>query len=159
MASESRFGIYAAALLVIAGLALAPLLFFPGERARIDVPAPIDETPVPQDTEPPIAEDAPVPARPEDPAPPEVLAAKDELRAEYAKQKGKMPEDVAKPIEDDIGVIEGAAADLLAAIANEPDNENLKMMLIETYRNEMKLLKKALHLSSADDDEVEKSDQ
>lgn len=144
MTNKLRFLTVAAALLLIAGLALASRLFLRAQPARVE--------PQPAGVGMPISSTPPAVAA-EDPAPPEVLAQKNELRAEYAKQKEKMPEDVAKPIEEDIGVIEGAAADLLAAIADEPDNQNLKRMLIETYRNEMKLLKKALHLSSADDDE------
>ena len=55
--------------------------------------------------------------------------------------------------DDGIGVSEGAAAGLLGAIASEPNNESLKKMLIATYRNEVKLLKKALRLSSGSEDE------
>jgi hypothetical protein len=88
-------------------------------------------------------------------APPELLATADELQAQYESRKEDIPDDVSEPIDQDIGVIEGAAADLLAAIASEPNNESLKRMLVATYRNEVKLLKKALHLSSeAEDDEA-----
>ena len=152
MASNFKYVLYAAALLLITGLTLVLLLLLVKKPARVESRPPtvesrpaMAETPIPP--APPAAEE---PA--EAPAPPDVVAAKDELRAEYSKQKGKISDDVAKPIDEDIGVIERGAADLLAAIAHEPDNENLKLMLIETYRNEMKLLKKALHLSSEDDD-------
>jgi len=145
MASKSKFAVYATALLLIVGLALVPLFFAGARLWRIE-----SEPAAAKPSAPATPDTVEAPA--ENPAaPPDVVAQKDELRAEYAKQKANMPAEVAKPIEDDIGVIEGGAADLLAAIAHEPDNENLKMMLIETYRNEMKLLKKALHLSSGDD--------
>lgn len=149
MPNKSSYVAIAAALLLAAGLTLLSLFVVGAKPTRVEPRPAADKVPI--QAAPDAAE-----ASTEDPAPPEVLAAKKELRAEYAKQKQNMPEDVAKPIEDDIGVIEGVAADLLAAIANEPDNEDLKMMLIETYRNEMKLLKKALHLSSPDDENEDK---
>lgn len=90
-----------------------------------------------------------------DVAPPEMMEAKTALEAEYAERRKDLPEDIAKPIEEDMGVIEGVAADLLAALASEPENDDLKRMLVQTYRNEMKLLKKALHLSSEDEEMIE----
>lgn len=149
MTSQSRFVAYAAALLVLAALVLAPIVML--ERK----PAP--EAAAPRPAGAPAAAEAPAEAVEAEPAAdPEsaaVAAQRDELRAQYDQQKEKLPDEVAQPIDNDVGVIEGAAADLLAAIAHEPDNQNLKMMLIETYRNEMKLLKKALHLSSSEDAE------
>jgi len=145
MTGTSKLTGYVGVLAVLAAVAFAGLVYLRTRPAR-EVPPPVAPVAVP--TSKPEE-----PARAEDPAPAEVLAAKAELHAEYSKQKGKIPEEVAKPIEDDIGVIEGVAADLLAAIASEPDNEGLKKMLIETYRNEMKLLKKALHLSGTEDEE------
>jgi hypothetical protein len=149
MTSQSRFLAYAVALLVLAALVLTPIALVRGK------PAP--EAAAPRPASAPVAADAPGEGAESEPAADSesaaVAAQKDELRAEYDKQKEKLPDEVAQPIEQDVGVIEGAAADLLAAIAHEPDNQNLKMMLIETYRNEMKLLKKALHLSSSEDAE------
>lgn len=125
-------------------------------------PRPADEAPRPT-VEAPIAAAAAAPAEaeavqadaaaaPVDVAPPEMMETMTALEAQYAERRDEIPEELAKPIEDDIGLIEGLAADLLAALANEPDNEDLKRMLVQTYRNEMKLLKKALHLSSVEDD-------
>lgn len=149
MTSQSRFLAYGAALLVLAALVLTPLaLLRRGPAPAADALRPVD---APAQAASPVVAETPEPSA--DPASEAIAAQKDELRAEYNRQKENLPEEIAQPIEQDVGVIEGAAADLLAAIANEPDNQNLKMMLIETYRNEMKLLKKALHLSSSEDEE------
>ncbi len=74
------------------------------------------------------------------------------FEAAYAEQRDKLPSEVAEPVDENLGVIESAIADILAALANDPDNESLKQMLIATYRNELKLLRKALNLSENDAD-------
>lgn len=79
--------------------------------------------------------------------------AKQELRTAYDEKKETLPQDVVDPLDKDLGIIEGAVADLLAALASDPDNDSLKRMLVMTYRNEMSLLKKALHLSGDDEEE------
>ncbi len=115
--------------------------------AKADLPVPVSAPAPAPEAEPVLATTAAL----SDVAPPEMMEAKSALEAQYAERRKDLPEDVAKPIEDDMGVIEGVAADLLAALASEPDNDDLKRMLVQTYRNEMKLLKKALHLSSEED--------
>jgi hypothetical protein len=93
-------------------------------------------------------------------APPELIAAADELQVAYEARKGELPEGMAAPIDEEVGVIEGAVAELMVAIAAEPNNDSLKRMLIATYRNEVKLLKKALHLTSdAREDEKAESEE
>lgn len=81
------------------------------------------------------------------------VEAKQELRTAYDERKQALSEDVAHPFDKDLGIIEGAVADLLAALASDPDNDSLKRMLVMTYRNEMRLLKKALHLTRDDEEE------
>ncbi len=159
MGNTSKFITWAAAGLLVAGLCLVLLLVL-ADSARAPSVEPL--TPAAVDaalSPPPVAETpavaTPAPIAPEDIAPAELLATADELQAQYESRKAEMPEEVAKPLDDDIGIIEGAAADLLAAIASEPDNNSLKNMLIATYRNEVKLLKKALHLTGDSADEPE----
>lgn len=156
MGNTSKLITWAAAGLLVAGLCLVLFLVLADSGSTPSIepapPAAGDTTPPP----PPAPETlAPVAIAPADIAPAELLATADELQAEYESRKAEMPADVAKPLDDDIGMIEGVAADLLAAIASEPDNDSLKRMLIATYRNEVKLLKKALHLSSDTPEEEE----
>jgi hypothetical protein len=142
---------YAAGLLLVAGVALAVLL--------IERPLSVDEglrPATPDAVAPPsgvVAAPAAEVSAEIDPETGEMLKTKTELKAAYAERRADLPVEVAKPIDDDIGVIEGAAADLLVALAHEPDNQDLKQMLVATYRNELRLLKKALHLSGAESDE------
>ena len=146
MSGASKYAAIIAGLLIVAAVALFALL----ERS----PRHAAQTEAKQRSAPAAAATARVlspsaPAAPEmDPETGEMLKTKTELQAVYAQRKADLPAEVAKPIDKDIGVIEGAAADLLAALAHEPDNQDLKRMLVATYRNEMRLLKKVLHLSS-----------
>jgi hypothetical protein len=143
----SRFVAWAAAGLLLAGLFMALLMLMTkGARAPSVPPAP--PAAVPSAAIPPAAERAPdEAATTHDAAPPELIATADELQAQYDSRKDDMPEDLSTPLDQEIGVIEGAVANLLAAIAAEPENDSLKRMLVATYRNEVRLLKKALHLS------------
>ncbi len=50
----------------------------------------------------------------------------------------------------DLNLVENAIAEIGAALASDPDNESLKRMLVATWRNEMMLLKRALHLAGDD---------
>jgi hypothetical protein len=158
VASVSRVTAWAAASLLVAGLLLASLLFrTSGARAPTRAPQPITaltapDSPVLQSPTPHAVADPPAPA---DVAPPELIATADELQAQYEQRKADMPVDLSAPLDEEMGVIEGAVANLLAAIAAEPENESLKRMLVATYRNEVRLLKKALHLSSEGDDAEE----
>lgn len=154
MSGSSRWIVYAAGLLVVAGLAYG-VVRMKQPRAESESPrvpeAPVVAVPATEVGEPPEA-----PAPPEsDPVTGEMVKTRTELKAAYAERRGELPADVAKPIDDDIGVIEGAVADLLAAMVREPENEDLKRMLVATYRNEFRLLKKALHLSSEESEDEE----
>jgi len=80
--------------------------------------------------------------------PGELVETQRSLRAAYEANRDAIPEEVADPVEDDLNIIERGIADILTAIASEPNDESLRRMLVATYRNEVKLLKKALHLSS-----------
>ncbi len=156
MAGASRRTAWSAAALLLGGLLVA-LLLVPtdGVRAPTSLPAP---PPVPdvQPASPADAASTTVAPAPEPVAPPELLATADELQAQYDSLKGDMPEELSGPMDQEIGVVEGAVANLLAAIAQEPENESLKRMLVATYRNEVRLLKKALHLSGdAPDEDIE----
>jgi hypothetical protein len=136
---------------------LLALLLFTSRAARAPSHSPLSVLPAHDAT---AAEPLPVDAAspnftPTDIAPPELVATADELQAQYESLKAKLPEETSKPLDDDIGVVEGAVTDLLAAIAAEPDNESLKRMLIATYRNEVRILKKALHLSGSTEEEEE----
>ncbi len=73
-------------------------------------------------------------------------ATKGELRTAYDANKDSIPSEVAEPLDQDLSLIENAIAEIGAALASDPDNESLKRMLVATYRNEMMLLKRALHL-------------
>lgn len=134
-------------------VALGAVWLLAGQKPAEEAPRPVAEAPV--DAEMPVPaepEAVQAAAAPADVAPPEMMETMSALEAQYEERRGEIPEELAKPIEEDIGLIEGIAADLLAALANEPENEDLKRMLVQTYRNEMKLLKKALHLSSVEDE-------
>ena len=72
---------------------------------------------------------------------------KGELRVAYDESKDTLPPEVAEPLDQDLNLIESAIAEIGAALASDPDNESLKRMLVATYRNEMMLLKRALHLA------------
>lgn len=159
MPSKFKIGLIGAAVVVAAGAALLLI----GPKPVNDSTDPAAVAP---GTEAPAAvavPPAPEPASAEVAAPadlaPEMMEMKTALEAEYAERRKELPEAVAKPIDDDIGMIEGIAADLLAALASEPDNDSLKRMLVQTYRNEMKLLKKALHLSGDESDEYVESEE
>ena len=80
-------------------------------------------------------------------------AAKEELRSALDQRKANLAPDVIEPVEEDLGVIEGAVAEIGAALALDPDNEGLKKMLVQTYRLELRLLKKALRLDADGPDE------
>lgn len=159
MERTTQFLFWAAVGLAAAGLFLVLLMFFV-ERAvpyRAEPPpAPPVETepiPAPAPAETPLEPDA-TPNETETPLPePEALVAAEVERFEavYAEQRENLPAEVAEPVDENIGVIERAAADILAALANDPDNESLKRMLIATYRNELKMLRKALNLSGEDE--------
>lgn len=152
MSGKSKIALIAAGIALATG---AALLLLPGpkpaDEAVRPAVAPPDTATAPAAAEPARAEATEAPT---DIAPPEMMEAKSALEAEYAERRKDIPEEIAKPIDDDIGMIEGIAADLLAALANEPDNDSLKRMLVQTYRNEMKLLKKALHLSGEEDTDM-----
>jgi hypothetical protein len=153
MSSKSTIAAIAGSVMLAAGLTFV----LAGPRLAKDAPPPADAIAPAADTAPLATGPAPAPAAqaaPMDMAPPEMMEAKTTLKAEYAERRKALPEEIAKPIDDDIGVIEGIAADLLAALASEPENEDLKRMLVQTYRNEVKLLKKALHLSSEENDDL-----
>lgn len=141
-----------AAAIVAGGAAV--LLLREGPRRAEQSPHPAAEAGAPATIPASAAAAQPLQAvlAPGEIAPPEMMEAKTALEAQYAERRKDIPEEIAKPIDDDIGVIEGIAADLLAALTSEPDNDDLKRMLVQTYRNEMKLLKKALHLSGEEDD-------
>ncbi len=72
---------------------------------------------------------------------------KGELRSAYDESKDALPPEVAEPLEQDLSLVENAIAEIGAALASDPDNESLKRMLVATWRNEMMLLKRALHLA------------
>ncbi len=81
---------------------------------------------------------------------------KGELRSAYDETKDALPPEVAEPLEQDLTLVESAIAEIGAALASDPDNESLKRMLVATWRNEMMLLKRALHLAG---DEPEAGDE
>ncbi len=81
---------------------------------------------------------------------------KSELRSAYDESKEGLPLEIAEPLEQDLNLVESAIAEIGAALASDPDNESLKRMLVATYRNEMMLLKRALHLAG---DEPEENDE
>jgi len=151
MSGKSKIALIAAGIALAVGAALLLPGPKPADEAVRPAVAPPDTATAPAAAEPARAEATEAPA---DIAPPEMMEAKSALEAEYAERRKDIPEEIAKPIDDDIGMIEGIAADLLAALANEPDNDSLKRMLVQTYRNEMKLLKKALHLSGEEDTDM-----
>ena len=72
---------------------------------------------------------------------------KSELRSAYDESKEALAPEVAGPLEQDLSLIENAIAEIGAALARDPDNESLKRMLVATWRNEMMLLKRALHIA------------
>lgn len=153
MANASRFTAWAAAGLLLAGLFLASLLLLTsGARAPSRAAEPVGVIPSPDAPAAalPTPEQADTALAPSDIAPPELIATADELQAQYEQRKSEIPEDLSGPLDEEMGVIEGAVANLLAAIAAEPENDSLKRMLVATYRNEVRLLKKALHLSGED---------
>lgn len=149
MAGKSRIAL----IVAVVAVALGAVWLLAGRKPIEETPSPVAEAPVdavmPAPAEPETVQAAAAPA---DVAPPEMMETMSALEAQYEARRDEIPEELAKPIEEDIGLIEGIAADLLAALANEPENEDLKRMLVQTYRNEMKLLKKALHLSSVEDE-------
>lgn len=150
MPGKSRIAL----IVAVVAVALGAVWLLASPKPAVEAPTYVTEAPVdaalPVPAEPEAVQAA---AAPSDVAPPEMMETMTALEAQYEERRDEIPEELAKPIEEDIGLIEGIAADLLAALANEPENEDLKRMLVQTYRNEMKLLKKALHLSSVEDDE------
>jgi len=146
----TRLTMWAAIGLLVAGLFLGLLFLLTGGAHAPSVAPLVPEAvdTIDPSIEQAMAETAGAVVDPESIAPPELIATTEQLQAEYKSRKTEIPEDVAAPLDQDIGLIEGAVADLLAAVAQDPDNESLKKMLIATYRNEVKLLKTALHLSS-----------
>ena len=77
-------------------------------------------------------------------------AAKEELQSAFEERKQALPPETAEPLARDLNLIESAIAEIGAALANDPDNESLKQMLVATYRNELKLLKRALRIAGDD---------
>ena len=75
---------------------------------------------------------------------------KGELRSAYDETKDALPPEVAQPLEQNLTLVENAIAEIGAALSSDPDNESLKRMLVATWRNEMMLLKRALHLARDD---------
>ena len=84
---------------------------------------------------------------------------KGELRIAYDESKDALPPELAQSLAEDFSMIEGAIAEIGAALASEPDNESLKRMLVATYRNQMLLLKRALHLVADEAGEGEGGDE
>lgn len=158
MGNRSRFMALAAIGLAVAGLFLVLLVPLTGivRAPTVDPAAPVSapaEAPVDgrdafgddnADSSDPVADGA---------APAELVETAKDLQAAYEERKELIPDEVAEPLDENIGIVEGAVADLMAAIADDPDNDSLKRMLIATYRNEVKLLKKALHLTGGPDEE------
>jgi hypothetical protein len=151
--SSARIAAWAALAVFVAGLLFVLLLLMAKgahaptiqPAAKLESPASLPGAPIDDGRAASLVESG---ISPGDIAPPELVATADELQAVYESRKGELPEDLARPIDEDIGMIEGAVAELIAAIAEEPDNESLKRMLVATYRNEVKLLKRALHLTA-----------
>ncbi len=100
---------------------------------------------------PAVEHSEPPPEQPRDEVMEEVGAAyretKGELRSAYNESKDALPPEVAGPLDQDLNLIESAIAEIGAALSSDPDNESLKRMLVATWRNEMMLLKRALHLA------------
>jgi len=69
-----------------------------------------------------------------------------ELLSAYDESKDALSPELAQSLAEDFSMIEGAIGEIGAALASEPDNESLKRMLVATYRNQMLLLKRALHI-------------
>lgn len=75
------------------------------------------------------------------------LEAKQELKSALNARDGELDPELAEPMEENIGFVEGAVVDLLAALTQDPDNESLKQMLLEMYRREVKMLKSFLDVT------------
>ena len=145
--------------LVVAGLLLDHTLPYRLTPEPVAAPAPI--TRHPESTSPPqgVPGESQAGDNEEDDVLDETEAvyteAKQELRTALDERKESLPGEIVDPLEQDLGIIENAVADLLTALASDPDDESLKRMLIATYRNELRLLKKALHLTPGEPDEGE----
>lgn len=77
----------------------------------------------------------------------EYREAKRTLENVLDKHGDELDPELTEPIEENIGFIEGAVVDLLAALTTDPENESLRQMLLETYRREVRMLKSVLDLT------------
>ena len=100
------------------------------DNAPIHIEADIDEVEIDAEVDPEfeLAEEA-------------YLEAKQELESVLNEREGDLDPEIAEPMEENIGFVEGAVVDLLAALTQDPDNESLKQMLLEMYRREVSMLK------------------
>jgi len=88
---------------------------------------------------------------------PSVTSASAELQSEFEARKQQLPPEMVEPLAADLNLIESAIAEIGAALANDPENDSLKQMLVATYRNQLKVLKHALKIAG-DDPEAFESD-
>lgn len=72
--------------------------------------------------------------------------AKTELRSALEERQEEIDPEVMAPVKENLNILEKAVVDILAALADDPDNESLRRLLVQAYENEVGLLKKALHL-------------
>jgi hypothetical protein len=79
-----------------------------------------------------------------------VLSERDALQAAYDEHAETLDPELRAPVEENLGIIECAVAELSVALGDRPNDPMLKRMIVETYRNEIRLLKQALHLGRDD---------
>lgn len=134
-------------LIILSGLALVlGLLWYlspdpPSDIARITsqpvrrLPAYEPDTPTPADTAEPIS--------------PVIAAAEAEYREAKAELESVLQQNDGTPavVKEDIGIVEQAIVEIVAALGRNPDNEFLQQTLLGTYQRQVELLRKSVEIA------------
>lgn len=136
-------GLFAGLFVLMVGIIIGALYFLsPVLQGRIETPAP----PPVFEAEPQVLEESQSGVSGWDDAESAVVSERDALQTVYEERADSLDPELRAPVEENLGIIEGAVAELTVALGKNPDDPTLKRMIVETYRNEIRLLKRALHL-------------
>lgn len=83
-----------------------------------------------------------------------VLETREALLEEFAAQREEMDPAVSAPVEEQVGIVEGAIVEMVMVLADNPDDEGLRSAILGTVRKEIGMLQSALlkGFGGADDD-------
>lgn len=136
-------GIFIGLFVLMVGIIIGTLyLLSPVLQGRIETPSP----PAVFDVEPQVSQEIQAGISGWDDAESAVVSERDALQEAYEERADTMAPELREPVEENLGIIEGAVAELTVALGKNPEDPALKRMIVETYRNEIRLLKRALHL-------------